>query len=1407
MRKLPYRTGKFCLPMRALDVACFGRPATWKLAFFIALAIFPLISRAADITLQGNFTADDSVQLFSITLAAPAAVDFRSYGYAGGTTSTGTVVPSGGFDTILTLFDAGGDFLTDNDEGSGVATDPSTGLAADARITTNLTPGTYVVALTQFDSFSIGNLADGFDEAGHPNFTADPTFTTGGPCPGNMFRDISGTAGRCRNGDWTVDFVNVARVKPVAPVPEPSALLLAGAGLVLLLMGCGRHRRKAAALVGGLVAMIAVVPVQAQTNSGPDYSKVLDFLNGQRTLIDVTDLQVASYQEDPKRFSYTVALSPITTSNSQQANQPIPPNNNFTGLGYGPTPLLSFSARMFNQQAITITTQNGVYEGGAPQLQLLLENSSTGEAATWPVGTAQHNDQKARCGAVADFTGDGYDDFAINTDDGALVMLTPKNVNDMQGGFNSGVWKLKTAGTPIGSKQLLDMTAGDFQENGTQQMGIIGTHEIVGVSAAPNGGLELDLWALRVNHGYSPQSLYTGILTTPGGSPSSPITHASIARGRFNNSNHDQLVVAFATDSGPTYGEIIDFGPERYINPFEASPAVVLSRGVAISTGFIQVKTGQFALPGNRYDQIAYQSASPSSGGQIFFEILSVNPTNLTITTNKPVYSQFGCSYGITIGNFDNQQPDPLNPGKNEHNPNDQIAFLGGTCDNGEKVLSIYSVDPTSFGLTSESVNHLQLPPDPSGFPFPPEISLVATDLQGRSLVLGNPMLIRISSTAQPSVAIGAPPMHVDFVSPNLGAAPRVLNLSAVPEGFKTTYEEETSTSSTSSATNTTSWSFGTAVSLSASTAIGDPDLTGVKVSDTLTAAQELKEISEESHGTYMEKTFNLSATTAFGDELSFLDPQFNIWVYPVLGKKVCPAAKPNCQPNQQVPLTIQFSAPSGDALTQAAEGEAVQWYQPPWEPGNILSYPTTLKQLQLIYPHLSQLTNSVEFLTDSSVIKEKTTWSVSSDKTATTSVKQNNSFDNSFSASGKVDFLIGESEASSQLDLSGSFGLSNLIKDTTSLGLSTGIEITKPGTFPAFQKYAYLIAPYIMGTTQPGGVVDSHPLTTDVRTFGVLRTMFTADPLASDAGGWWQQAYQQAPDVALNHPSRWYISTPGLTNPIPDNCLATGLGSSQMDCAVLSQRSPDNPWLSVFHYMRGFFISSAAFPGQGPQLEVADAGDVLTLQARVYNYSLKEMPGGSKVHVRFYFQPVKNSLPAGDSVLIGEAQLIPIPPFSDVDGAPLNWVLASTTFDTTNYEETKHGNVDVLFWVVVWMEDANGSLVPEMPGHGLTAIPGTLKSMADVAEECQSDGNCYSNNLGIYRQPFHIFPSATLRGVSGPLPATSVDIGKVDLSSREITPKETVVVSASLLASGADAADISLNLYDGDPQESGRLF
>ena len=105
------------------------------------------------------------------------------------------------------------------------------------------------------------------------------------------------------------------------------------------------------------------------------------------------------------------------------------------------------------------------------------------------------------------------------------------------------------------------------------------------------------------------------------------------------------------------------------------------------------------------------------------------------------------------------------------------------------------------------------------------------------------------------------------------------------------------------------------------------------------------------------------------------------------------------------------------------------------------------------------------------------------------------------------------------------------------------------------------------------------------------------------------------------------------------------------MNCAKLAPSSPADPWSSKFHDMRGFFISSSNHPGQGPQIESAKAGDKLALQARVYNYSLKEMAPDSKVHVRFYGMPwnYSNHTPAGDSFLIGEHPMT-------VQFTPLAW-------------------------------------------------------------------------------------------------------------------------------------------------------
>ncbi len=212
----------------------------------LSAALSPMLAQAANITLTGTIAQDDTVQLFDVVVATEGVVDLRSYGYGGGTTSTGENIAPGGFDTILTLFTGAGTLLVDNDDGAGVRGDPATGQAFDARITRNLTPGNYILALTQFDNFANGpTLSNGFAEAGHPHFTADPTFTPGPPCPGNLFRDTSGTAGQCRTASETIDFVNVqsATARLVTPTPEPGYCWLLGGGFALL--GLAMQRKKA----------------------------------------------------------------------------------------------------------------------------------------------------------------------------------------------------------------------------------------------------------------------------------------------------------------------------------------------------------------------------------------------------------------------------------------------------------------------------------------------------------------------------------------------------------------------------------------------------------------------------------------------------------------------------------------------------------------------------------------------------------------------------------------------------------------------------------------------------------------------------------------------------------------------------------------------------------------------------------------------------------------------------------------------------------------------------------------------------------------------------------------------------------------------------------------------------------
>ena len=1164
-----------------------------------------------------------------------------------------------------------------------------------------------------------------------------------------------------------------------------------------------KHRSLFSLLLVVAACALFATRLQAQSNQDPDFSNVNDILHGNRTLLQMTDIRIFGY--DGLGSYFYAAWGPA--SNSSVSPIAI---NDWTGSVYlTEIGIKSFSGWMFNNPSAAQV--EAVSVPGFPVLLFMFHNQPFQQEPTPPTSSSVITG-----GAMADFNLDGYDDFAFSYDDGTIAVATAADVNNSAAGLTLG---------PSAKLDVLSgardtaMAAGDFNGDGQP--------EIAGLSILSNGGLKLVVYTVDPKTlAITPASSL--VLTTPGANNANPITHVAIARGKFNTRDHDQLAVAFATDSGPSTVEIVDFAAKS-VTPAEA-PSLVVSN-VGISGGFIEVKTGQFAFP-NPYDQIVFHSSSPAASGGKFFEIISVDPTSLALTANAPApYDGVPCSGGIAVGNFDHQQPDPLNPGKNKHDPNAQIAFLYGNCDNQSAwAINVWNADPTTFSPTLASYNPTNIVSRDVGASF------VATDLQGRSAVLGAPTKVTIDNT-RPTVITAAPPMHIDYITPVGGSKPEVLNLSYIPDGFNTSYQLTQQSKTGASTTHKMSWSAGVDESQSLAYQVGDPDQgTGGRLGFAFHAAQDFTGSSENNGSNFSSTEFDVSAATRTADSVFYEGSTLNIWVYPVLGQKACPAlpnnAPNNCPPDQQLPLTVQFSGP--DSIVSGNISDDVNgapWYQPPWEFGNIFSYPATKEQLALIYPDLAktQLSSDLTFYTDNSSKKIQTNWSSGSEQGSTTAFSDNFSFslEETIVASEGIS-KIATGKASQSLKVSGSFGFENLQTNTASMQASNGIGIQAVGLFRDPPNYAYAVTPVILGNSPPTGIGDStQPPAADIQTIGPLKTAFVADPLG--AGAWWHcpnpsvctpSPYQTTPDVALNHPFRWTLTEPPL-GPPTDNCANTGTGGSQENCADIAPFTPNDAWDCEFCWIRGFFITSADKPGAGPQLGFATAGDKLDLGVRVYNYSFAPnsqypLPEGTTVHIRFYgiawdtaaSTSVGDSLSASNSFLIGETVLDPIPPFSDSPGAPLNWVIAHapTPFDTTPYS-----GKSLVFWVVVWMQDANGNLVKEIEGHGLTSVPGTLTSLTDVPVEMATDtqGNpaSYSNNAGLYHYEFKVLPPPNELAALPPSNPAEITLARVLAAKERIRPGEVDLITALLKAGPNGATGLKVYFYDGDPGNGGKLI
>lgn len=154
---------------------------------------FTLRANADVFTQSGTFTSDGEVAGFSFSTTQTQVYNFYTTSYSGGTNADGSMTAAGGFDPVLSLFNSDGSLFTG--EGTAVSNGGS-----DAYITDILTPGSYILALSEF-----------------PNFSNDGTLTGYGAFTTSNFVDL--VTGNQLNGNYTVNYTS-------SVTPEPSSALL-----------------------------------------------------------------------------------------------------------------------------------------------------------------------------------------------------------------------------------------------------------------------------------------------------------------------------------------------------------------------------------------------------------------------------------------------------------------------------------------------------------------------------------------------------------------------------------------------------------------------------------------------------------------------------------------------------------------------------------------------------------------------------------------------------------------------------------------------------------------------------------------------------------------------------------------------------------------------------------------------------------------------------------------------------------------------------------------------------------------------------------------------------------------------------------------------------------------------------
>jgi hypothetical protein len=196
-----------------------------RLGWLLLLACWP--GFGGTVSMTGSLSSSDPNDVFqySFTLLGPADLDVQSWGYGGGTNAAGVLIPPGGFDAYLSLFQGSGPdavFWLSDDDGGCPPGAPDFN-CRDPRLHVSGAPaGDYVLTITTFGNFSVAE-----------NY--------GGGILGEGFIGLGSYYDQDNQADRSPAFAVDVSVTDAGPaVPEPSTRVLVLIPMLLLLVRMGR---------------------------------------------------------------------------------------------------------------------------------------------------------------------------------------------------------------------------------------------------------------------------------------------------------------------------------------------------------------------------------------------------------------------------------------------------------------------------------------------------------------------------------------------------------------------------------------------------------------------------------------------------------------------------------------------------------------------------------------------------------------------------------------------------------------------------------------------------------------------------------------------------------------------------------------------------------------------------------------------------------------------------------------------------------------------------------------------------------------------------------------------------------------------------------------------------------------